>query len=214
MAGVVHLSSLLFLDWEYHGPWNSDKSDVPCHSSIRRGLCYHCSVFSLDAANRPRPGCATQPADAAPHGMVAAHPGFFNLFWQYVVAVRLTDSLRNEFRDRLRDDGSDYGKSLGMTQTILLIVSIGPLVATSVDEVLALLILGVVQLVAFVLFVSFWVKIAIYSRELAVVLDRVELDRRLAKFDHFDDDDQDVPKAVAPKPSPGTCKERDPGRYQ
>src|SRR4051812_11441749 len=46
----------------------------------------------------------------------------FNIIWQFVIAVRVPDSLRNEFRDRDQDDGSDYGKSLALSQAILGIV--------------------------------------------------------------------------------------------
>src|SRR5580700_6726522 len=48
---------------------------------------------------------------------------YFGVFWQFFIAMRVPDSLRNEFRDRGRDDGSDYGKSLVFTQAVLGVVS-------------------------------------------------------------------------------------------
>src|SRR2546423_227574 len=61
----------------------------------------------------------------APHNrlMQPGHVWFMlvpcvNIVWQFFVAIRVPDSLRNEFRERGRDDGSDYGKSIALTQAI------------------------------------------------------------------------------------------------
>ena len=48
----------------------------------------------------------------------------FNIVWAFFIATRIPDSLRNEFRDRGQDDGCDYGKSIGLTNAILGVVSI------------------------------------------------------------------------------------------
>src|ERR1041385_3360468 len=47
----------------------------------------------------------------------------FNFIWQFSLAARVPDSRRNEFRNRRRDDGGDYGKVIGMTYCILWILS-------------------------------------------------------------------------------------------
>jgi hypothetical protein len=135
-----------------------------------------------------------------------------NFIWQFVIAVRVPDSLRNEFRDRGRDDGSDYGKSLALTQCVLGIVNIfiGNILGRVPEfAVMANLIAGVIGIVGLVIFIVFWVKIAGYSSQLAMD-DRGDLDRKL---DQFDDDDgygtgksgggSDVP--------PGGFKPGDPG---
>src|SRR5260370_41578500 len=46
-----------------------------------------------------------------------------NIVWQFFIAIRVPESLLNEFRERGRDDGSDYGKSIALTQAILGIAS-------------------------------------------------------------------------------------------
>src|ERR1043166_8109214 len=38
----------------------------------------------------------------------------FNIVWAFFVAIRIPDSLRNEFLARRQDDGSDYGKTIGL----------------------------------------------------------------------------------------------------
>src|SRR3989442_14505671 len=43
----------------------------------------------------------------------------FNLIWSFFIATWVPDSLRNEFQDRGRDDGSDYGKRIGLARAII-----------------------------------------------------------------------------------------------
>ena len=43
--------------------------------------------------------------------------------WHLLIAVGIPESFRNEFRDRGEDDGSDYGKKLGIGVTILLVAN-------------------------------------------------------------------------------------------
>src|SRR5947209_9014006 len=66
----------------------------------------------------------------APHNRMMA-PGMVwlglipcvNLFWNFMIATRVPDSLRNEFRERRQDDGTDYGKGVGVTLAVLNLVS-------------------------------------------------------------------------------------------
>ncbi len=46
----------------------------------------------------------------------------FNIIWQFFIVTRVPGSLRNEFRDRNQDDGSDYGKGVGLAYAVLNIV--------------------------------------------------------------------------------------------
>src|SRR6266852_353173 len=46
----------------------------------------------------------------------------FNTIWQFFIVTRVAGSLRNEFRDRKRDDGSDYGKGFGLIYATLNVV--------------------------------------------------------------------------------------------
>ena len=92
-----------------------------------------------------------------------------------MIALKVPDSLKNEFSARLQDDGSDYGKSLGLTYCILGIVANiisqgsrslarnSPELALGVSAVSMLMVL-----VAIVAGILFWVKIAGYSSQLAL----------------------------------------------
>jgi hypothetical protein len=90
------------------------------------------------------------------------------LVWNFFIGVRIPDSLRNEFRERGIDDMSDYGKRIGLANAVLGVVMVAvdllSIVAPSLMWQVVLIPLG---LIALVLFIFFWVKIARYSKELA-----------------------------------------------
>jgi hypothetical protein len=139
----------------------------------------------------------------------------FNIIWQFFIATRVPGSLQNEFRERGRDDGSDYGKSIALTQAILGIVSSfisNGLSAAAPDLAQAgSCVSGIMSLIGLVLFIVFWVKIANYSSQLASDnWDRGDDLRR--GFDKYDDD-RDSPRGGPSRPSPETYREDDP-RYQ
>jgi hypothetical protein len=93
-----------------------------------------------------------------------------NLVWQFMIAIRVPDSLRNEFRERGQDDGSDYGKSIALTQAILGIVggvASNVLSNTGGGEKIGALASGVLSLGCLAMFIVFWVKVANYSSQLA-----------------------------------------------
>jgi hypothetical protein len=137
----------------------------------------------------------------------------FNIVWQFFIAIRVPDSLRNEFRDRGRDDGSDYGKTIAMTQAIINLggAFVGNIVSRVPDmEKVGLGISLLTSVVVLVLFIVFWIKIASYSRMLTE--DEGERDRRLDQFD--DEDDYGTPPPGGISPPPDTYKAGDPGQYQ
>jgi hypothetical protein len=92
----------------------------------------------------------------------------FNIVWNFFIVTRVPDSLRNEFRDRDRDDGSDYGKTIGLPNAILVAItaSVNVLHLLSHSPAVRLILLPV-GLANLVLFILFWVKIAGYSAQLA-----------------------------------------------
>ena len=142
----------------------------------------------------------------------------FNIVWQFFVAVRVPDSLKNEFHDRRRDDGSDYGKSILMTRSVIDVINVVVSNALSVSpetSQIGAIVSVVLFLVNVVLVVIFWVKIAGYSRQLAEDPGRRDWDDR-----RFDDDDEgdgdDYPRAPREggAASPDTFREGDAGRYK
>ncbi len=114
-----------------------------------------------------------------------------NIVWQFFVAIRVPDSLKNEFRERGQDDGSDYGKSIALTNAILGLVGGGISNVMSNNRGMEQLGLGVsvvLSLINLVLFIVFWVKIANYSNQLA--MDEGYGDDLRRKFDRYDDGDR------------------------
>jgi len=101
-----------------------------------------------------------------------------DFIWSFFIVIQVPGSLQQEFRDRDRDDGSDYGRTIGMTWAILIAVAIPISVIPIVGICGSLLSLG-----GLVCFLIFWVKIAGYSSQLASGGGRRIRDR------DFDDDD-------------------------
>ena len=85
----------------------------------------------------------------------------FQIIWWYFVAINVPGSLKKEFEDRGRDDGSDYGKMFGLVAAIL--VSVNTVVSCIPYVNLCGGLFAIVYLVFFILF---WVKIAGYSSQL------------------------------------------------
>ncbi|MBI3411268.1 MAG: hypothetical protein HY040_23280 [Planctomycetes bacterium] len=141
----------------------------------------------------------------------------FNLVWLFFVVTRVPDSLRNEFRTRRQDDGSDYGKGIGLTYAILGVATL-PLNVFSKISAEAALVLGMILLLAgiadIVLFIIFWVKIAGYSRQLGdhafVPRGDDDYDRR----DYPDDYDDRGPPPRGPELPPDAIRPDDRDRFR
>ena len=139
----------------------------------------------------------------------------FNIVWQFFVAVCVPDSLRNEFRDRRRDDGSDYGKSLALTRAVIDVVNIVVSNGLSISPETAQIgsaVSVIFLLFNFVLLIVFWVKIANYSKRLDEDPGRRDWDDR--RFDDDDDDDYPGTPRGPREASPETFKEGEGGRYK
>lgn len=147
----------------------------------------------------------------------------FNLIWQFFIATRVPGSLQNEFRDRNRDDGSDYGRSIAMTAAVLNIINIpisqaGNVFNQNKMPEVGMIVSGVslvISLIAFILFIVFWVKIANYSAMLGQDDGGY---RERPRYEGYDDDDDRGgrgPYGDAPRSPPSEgIKESDAGRYQ
>lgn len=79
----------------------------------------------------------------------------FNLVWIFITVNRVADSLLNEFDDRNLDGGEDGGRGTGTAYAVMVICSNIPYLG------------ALFGIVAFVLFIVYWVKIAGLSRILA-----------------------------------------------
>jgi hypothetical protein len=139
----------------------------------------------------------------------------FNLIWNFFVFTRVPDSLRNEFRERHADDGSNYAKSAGVTLAVLDIVLPlinGGQVAMGAARI-ATCVSGILGIVSLFVFIVFWIRIGSYSSRLAALSGPPpDWRRKLDAFD--DDDDRGRPPRTGQLPPPDSYKEGDPGQYQ
>lgn len=74
---------------------------------------------------------------------------FFNIYWNFELAKRMSDSLTNEFYDRKIAEEEFPGRSTGITVAILYIITMFPL---------SINILMGINLVYFFYFFAYWVK--------------------------------------------------------
>jgi len=85
----------------------------------------------------------------------------WDLVWNFFIVLQVPASLKKEFEDRGKDDGSDYGKNIGLWSMILMIgsavLSVIPLIGPC---------FGLTSLVGLVLWIMYWVKISGYSNQL------------------------------------------------
>ncbi len=97
-----------------------------------------------------------------------------NLIWQFLTAIQVPDSLKAEFQDRGLDEGGDYGKTIGLAYCILGLVggvvqNVPQLAAPGNQNMqfVGLGLGGLFGLINLALWITFWVRIAGYSRQLA-----------------------------------------------
>ena len=83
---------------------------------------------------------------------------FFNIYWNFLVASRVADSLTNEFYDRKIAEEENPGRVAGMWYAWLFLLSNIPLPP---------FILVTIGLLSFVYFVGYWVKVNNFRNLLA-----------------------------------------------
>jgi hypothetical protein len=85
----------------------------------------------------------------------------FHVVWYFFIVLWIPDTLKKEFESRDEDDGSNYGKTMGLTSAILLAVNWG-LCAVPYVQCCG----WIVGLVGFVMWIVFWVQVIGYSGKL------------------------------------------------
>jgi hypothetical protein len=96
----------------------------------------------------------------------------FQLIWIFFTTTRLADSLRDEFDDRRLRGDRDFGRTLGITYPILMLVGFVPYLG------------AIFSLASLICWILYWVKIAGYSRTL------LEDNRDRSDDRDWDDDDR------------------------
>jgi hypothetical protein len=138
-----------------------------------------------------------------------------NIVWQFLIAIRVPDSLRNEFHSRGLPEEGDFGKGIGLMYCILGLVGGLPANVLSRQPETAVvgagiaLVVGVIQLA---LGITFWTKIVNARRQLEVMGEGYPGDPRR------DLGDYDRPfrpgESQGPSEPPDTYRPDEPGRYQ
>jgi hypothetical protein len=67
---------------------------------------------------------------------------FFNFFWWFYLIVHLRRTLKNEFTDRGTDDGSDYGRKLGIWCGVVAVIGYVAAVGVQLNMTLSRLLQG------------------------------------------------------------------------
>lgn len=85
-----------------------------------------------------------------------------HLIWLFFIGIWVPASLQKEFQDRDMDDGSNYGKTMGLTAAILFAVNfvLGCIPFVNYCS-------WVIGVAGLVLWIIFWVQVAGYSGKLA-----------------------------------------------
>jgi hypothetical protein len=80
---------------------------------------------------------------------------FFGFIWNFFVVLALAKSLDNEFRTRgITDTEPELGKTIGLAMSVCMACGVIPLLG------------GLISIVALVLWVMYWIKIAGFSKRL------------------------------------------------
>lgn len=85
-----------------------------------------------------------------------------NIIWLFFIVIQIPASLQKEFQDRGKDDGSSYGKGMGLTAAILWAVEFVMGCIPFLNYCAPL-----VGLVGIVFGIIFWVQVAGYAGKLA-----------------------------------------------
>ncbi|VTR93056.1 Uncharacterized protein OS=Tolypothrix bouteillei VB521301 GN=DA73_000000134230 PE=4 SV=1 [Gemmata massiliana] len=130
------------------------------------------TVFFLLTLQRALARCHPQNRTMEPGMVWLALIPLFNIVWEFIIVLRMSESLRNEFRDRgWHRRGDDYGHGIGMAFCGLAVASIIPYCGS------------LFGIAAFVCWIIYWVKIAGYSGQL------------LSQYDDYDDRRDDYDRA-------------------
>jgi hypothetical protein len=81
-------------------------------------------VYFLLSMSRVLSLCSRRNLTMAPGLVWLALIPFFHVVWLFVIVVKVASSLKNEFRDRGIENGSSYGRDIGLTTCVVYVASI------------------------------------------------------------------------------------------
>jgi len=99
--------------------------------------------------------CSTESRTMQPGMVWLTLIPFFGFIWNFVVVLALAKSLDNEFRARgVTDTEPEPGKNIGLAMSVCMACGLIPVLG------------AVISIVALVLWVMYWIKIAGFSKRL------------------------------------------------
>jgi hypothetical protein len=113
-------------------------------------------IFFILTLQKALERCAPQIRTITPGAVWLLLIPLFNLVWMFIVVVRISETLGNEFRRRKLEREPSPGQAVGLASCALFLGGFIPFIG-----ILA-------RLAALVCWIIYWVKIAGYSAELAM----------------------------------------------
>lgn len=112
------------------------------------------AVFFLLTLRKALERCSPESRTTSPNSVWMMFIPLFNIIWQFLLVIKISESLHNEFTKRNMTEDPYPGKSLGIATCILNLCGIIPVV-------------GILTSVAgLVCWIMYWVKISGYSNKL------------------------------------------------
>jgi len=112
-------------------------------------------IFFLLTVQKALERCAPESRTMSPGEVWLMLIPLFNVVWQFIMVLRVSSSLANEFCRRNLPIEAEPGQALGLACCILIVISIIPVIG---------FLSGIAALVCWIMY---WVKIADYSSQLA-----------------------------------------------
>ena len=113
------------------------------------------AIFYLLTLQKALSRCSEENREMAPGMVWLLFIPLFNLFWHFMIVIKMAATLEKEFQARGIQSDPLPGKSIGMPMCILSVCSIIPVVG------------GLASLGYLVCWIIYWVKISGYSKQLA-----------------------------------------------
>ena len=98
--------------------------------------------------------CSAESRTTSPGSVWLMLIPIFNLIWQFILVIKISESLHNEFTKRNIPEDPHPGKTIGLTYCILVICSIIPFLGF------------LASIAALVCWIIYWVKISGFSNKL------------------------------------------------
>jgi hypothetical protein len=113
------------------------------------------AIFFLLTLQKALQRCSPESRTTSPGSVWLMFIPLFNIIWQFLLVIKISESLHNEFTKRNMNEEPNPGKTLGLASCILGLIGIIPVI-------------GMLTSVAgLVCWIMYWVKIAGYSNKLA-----------------------------------------------